>query len=230
VRSERVFGGDSKVLSGWGHGYLPIGAERFWTNALAELTIVPLIVLSSSNPARWIQKASVARYGEAGLLGLSAVLVTFLVFGLQPLPLSVFPAIFYAPLLVLLWVTARFGSGGLCLCLRVVALLAIGYAAHGREPFASASLRQNVLSLQILVCMIAVPLLFLSAYMTEARCAQDSLRQMAANLIAGQEQERTRIGRELHDDVNQRLAMLAVGMGQLQDNPAELESRIQELR
>jgi signal transduction histidine kinase len=218
------------VLSGWGHGYLPIGAERFWTNALAELTIVPIIVLAASNPVQRIHKASVARYCEAGLLGLSTVLVTFLIFGLQPLPLSAFPAIFYAPLLVLLWATARFGSGGLCLCLLVVALMAIGYALDGREPFASASLRQNVLSMQILLCMIAVPLLFLSAYMTEARCAQESLRHMAANLIAGQEQERTRIARELHDDVNQRLAMLAVGIGQLQDNPAELESRVQELQ
>jgi signal transduction histidine kinase len=49
-------------------------------------------------------------------------------------------------------------------------------------------------------------------------------------LIEAQEQERARIGRELHDDINQRLAMLAIELDQLQDNPAEVGSRLQELR
>jgi signal transduction histidine kinase len=49
-------------------------------------------------------------------------------------------------------------------------------------------------------------------------------------LIGAQEQERARIGRELHDDINQRLAMLAVELEHLQDNPAEVESRLHELR
>jgi signal transduction histidine kinase len=49
-------------------------------------------------------------------------------------------------------------------------------------------------------------------------------------LIESQEQERTRIGRELHDDINQRLAMLGMELEQLQDNPSELKSRVQELR
>ena len=44
------------------------------------------------------------------------------------------------------------------------------------------------------------------------------------------EQERTRIGRELHDDINQRLAMLAIELEQLQENPSESQSCVQELR
>ena len=53
---------------------------------------------------------------------------------------------------------------------------------------------------------------------------------MSRNLIESQEQERTRIGRELHDDINQRLAMLAIELEQLQENPSEIRSRVQELR
>ena len=45
-----------------------------------------------------------------------------------------------------------------------------------------------------------------------------------------QEQERARIGRELHDDINQRLAMLAIELEQLEDHPSEVHSRVQELR
>jgi signal transduction histidine kinase len=89
---------------------------------------------------------------------------------------------------------------------------------------------QNVLSLQILFCVVAVPLMFLSAVMAEARRTQDSMRRISGSLIEAQEQERHRIARELHDDINQRLAMLALELEQMQSNPSEVGSRLQELR
>jgi signal transduction histidine kinase len=89
---------------------------------------------------------------------------------------------------------------------------------------------QNVLSLQILFCVVAVPLMLLSAVMAEARRTQEALRRISGGLIEAQEQERRRIGRELHDDINQRLAMLAVELGQMNDSPSEVKSRLHELR
>jgi PAS domain S-box-containing protein len=65
---------------------------------------------------------------------------------------------------------------------------------------------------------------------TERKKAEEALAEMSRKLIAAQEQERARIARELHDDINQRLAILAIGLEQLQDNPAEVRSRVQELR
>jgi signal transduction histidine kinase len=53
---------------------------------------------------------------------------------------------------------------------------------------------------------------------------------MTRKLIDSQEQERSRIGRELHDDINQRLAMLSVEMEQLLENPSEIETRLQQFR
>ncbi|HXQ34506.1 MAG TPA: histidine kinase, partial [Anaerolineales bacterium] len=53
---------------------------------------------------------------------------------------------------------------------------------------------------------------------------------MSRKLIESQEQERARIGRELHDDISQRLAMLSLELEQLQENPSEVQSRVQELR
>jgi PAS domain S-box-containing protein len=64
---------------------------------------------------------------------------------------------------------------------------------------------------------------------TERKRAEEALSAVTRKLIGAQEQERARIGRELHDDINQRLAMLAVELEQLQDNP-EVGSRLQELR
>lgn len=72
---------------------------------------------------------------------------------------------------------------------------------------------------------------------TEQRTAQDQERQalkklqeLGRRLLASQEEERARIGRELHDDINQRLAMLSVELQGLEQNPVELQERVQELR
>ena len=65
---------------------------------------------------------------------------------------------------------------------------------------------------------------------TDQKAAQETLAGMTRKLIEAQEQERARIARELHDDINQRLAMLAVELEQLGDDPSEVESRVQELR
>jgi PAS domain S-box-containing protein len=68
------------------------------------------------------------------------------------------------------------------------------------------------------------------ADITDLKRAEESLADMTRKLIRAQEQERARIGRELHDDINQRLAMLSVELEQLQDNPSEWPDRVQEFR
>jgi PAS domain S-box-containing protein len=65
---------------------------------------------------------------------------------------------------------------------------------------------------------------------TRRKAMELAMSGMTRKLIEAQEQERTRIGRELHDDINQRLAMLALELEQLQRSPSEVESRVQELR
>jgi len=69
---------------------------------------------------------------------------------------------------------------------------------------------------------------------TERKRTEVALANLSRRLIETQEQERTRIARELHDDIGQRLALLTVGLAQLpQDSPevpAEVGSHIDELR
>jgi len=69
-----------------------------------------------------------------------------------------------------------------------------------------------------------------NADITERKRAEQTLAGMTRKLVQAQEQERARISRELHDDINQRLAMLALGLGQLRENPSEMQSRLEELR
>jgi PAS domain S-box-containing protein len=53
---------------------------------------------------------------------------------------------------------------------------------------------------------------------TKRKEAEEALSTINRRLIEAQEQERTRIARDLHDDINQRLAMLAIDIEELQQN------------
>ena len=53
---------------------------------------------------------------------------------------------------------------------------------------------------------------------TEHKLAEEALSNVSRKLIEAQERERTRIARELHDDVNQRIALLAIELDLLKQN------------
>jgi PAS domain S-box-containing protein len=69
---------------------------------------------------------------------------------------------------------------------------------------------------------------------TERKLAEEALAAMRRSLIEAQEQERTRIARDLHDDTNQRLALLAIAIEQLKrvlPNPTvEILDLVEKLR
>src|SRR5262249_54881803 len=68
---------------------------------------------------------------------------------------------------------------------------------------------------------------------TESRRAMELNRTLAGRLITSQEDERQRIARELHDDMAQRLSLLAVDLGTLarrvEPSPSELRERLATL-
>jgi PAS domain S-box-containing protein len=72
------------------------------------------------------------------------------------------------------------------------------------------------------------------ADVTDHKQAEEALSGMTRKLVEAQEQERTRIARELHDDISQRLALLAVELGEVQEDrpelPADILHRMHELR
>jgi PAS domain S-box-containing protein len=56
---------------------------------------------------------------------------------------------------------------------------------------------------------------------SEKRAIEEKLQHLASRLIQVQEEERQRIGRELHDDIGQRLSLLMIDMGDLRHTFAE---------
>lgn len=69
---------------------------------------------------------------------------------------------------------------------------------------------------------------------TDNKIAELAVATVSGRLIEAQEQERSRLARELHDDINQRLALLAIQLEQLRLNPPsprkELAKRIDDLQ
>lgn len=61
-----------------------------------------------------------------------------------------------------------------------------------------------------------------SVDVTERRRAEESTRDLTGRLITAQEEERARLARELHDDITQRLARLAIDVGRCEQGTPEL--------
>lgn len=58
---------------------------------------------------------------------------------------------------------------------------------------------------------------------TDRKLTAESLEELSGRLISAQEEERTRIARELHDDFSQRLALQGIGLAQLWKKMPESE-------
>jgi PAS domain S-box-containing protein len=80
-------------------------------------------------------------------------------------------------------------------------------------------------------------IIVISNDITDRRRSEETLRSVSARLIRAQEEERNRIARELHDGLNQKLAMLCVDLDQfgqtheglgIREEVSALSSRLQE--
>jgi len=67
---------------------------------------------------------------------------------------------------------------------------------------------------------------------TDQKLAQEALENVSGRLIEAQERERTRIARDLHDDICQRLAVLSMELEQANRNgsPPATKKRLEEIR
>jgi len=67
---------------------------------------------------------------------------------------------------------------------------------------------------------------------SERKRAEQALKDLAGRLIVAQEEERRRVARELHDDFNQRMALLSIELEQLGEKiekPLELRKTVQSI-
>jgi signal transduction histidine kinase len=218
------------VSSGWGMGYWRLATSRLFSNMLAELTFVPMIVIFAEGGYSWLRQAGWRLQAEAVVLAAGIILVGIMVFGSQHVAPGNIPALVYVPLPLLLWASLRFGLGGLSASLLGIALISTWSALHGRGPFVLPSMLENIQSLQVMLCVVAVPLMLLAAVVTDRWRAEESLRDISGRLINTQERERQRIAREIHDDIGQQLALVELGLEHAMDvSHSSLQSSLSQL-
>jgi signal transduction histidine kinase len=144
------------------------------------------------------------------------------------------PALLYSLVPFLLWATLRFGSNGAGDSVIVVAFFAIWGSAHGRGPFIGPDALQNVLSLQLFLLFAITPFMLLAVLVDERRQARFIEKELRGRLIFEQEKERSRIARDLHDDICQRLALLSMEIDHAtrlsSDSPETAQEKLQEIR
>jgi signal transduction histidine kinase len=172
-----------------------------------------------------------SRRVELGALVILLSGACFVIFGDLPLIPIRLHVLAFAVLPFVMWGAINFGLGGATLCVFLIASLATVLTAFGSGPFADNTPFVNAALLDVLFAVLAVSGLTLAAVIGERERAEtarehqkrveSALSSVNRKLIAAQEQERTRIGRELHDDIGQRLAMLSVKLAGLASNAPE---------
>ena len=63
---------------------------------------------------------------------------------------------------------------------------------------------------------------------TQRKLSEEALMAMSGRLITAQEEERTRIARELHDDLSQRMAVLQIGLEQFKQGMPDISSKAKQ--
>jgi len=160
-----------------GEPYWLVWRTRFCSNVVTELTVAPAILtLASTGPAS-IARASSRRRIEAVLLAASLLTVALVIFERRGADVewSRTPVVLLLPLL--LWAAVRFGPPGASLSLLTTALVALWASTQGRGPFTVLPAAESALGLQILLTVLAIPLLCLAALTTERRRVQEALAE-----------------------------------------------------
>lgn len=166
------------LATGWTSDFWLSWRQWMIAGIFPTVTIPPLIVLAArTRPGVWTAAAIVEPVLLIALLfGLGYVL-----FG-DAADAAGWPALFLMPLPLLLWAAVRLGVGGTSAALLALAA-AIIVRALGREgPFGAHSPIEDVVSLQVFLTTISIPLLLLAALVDERRRTAELLRQSEARM------------------------------------------------
>jgi len=196
------------VLSRRASGYWMPWTTRLSSNMISELIFVPIVVICGARRLSWFRTLTFGKSLEAILVVFGAVILSLRIFGTGNLISSV-PALICAPWVFLLWAALRFDLSVLSASLLAIALISIWNVMIGHDPLPRASMTENVLFLHFSLLVFTLPLVLLGGYVQDYRRALASLSATRNHLINWEEKERQLVGRELHNNIVQQLALIA---------------------
>ena len=164
-------------LVGFGEGaYWQLWRTRFFSNLLANLTLVPVIITWADDGLGRLRRAPLGRWVEGCVQAVGLLSVGFLVFNQAEAGSGTAPVLLYAPVPFLLWAAVRLGPIGTSTSLLALLLLAVWGAIHGMGPFVDGSPLNSALSIQLFLLVLSIPLLFLTAVIQERERSKAALR------------------------------------------------------
>lgn len=171
------------ALTRWGDNsfnYWLNWETRCVSNILAELTIGPALLLALTRVPTWKRDAVRQRWLEAALLTVALLVVGVVAFSGQIGWPGSATTLAYAVLPVLLWAAVRFGVCGTSFALLGLTVVATRSAAQGMGLYSAYSPAENVISLQLFLICISIPMLILAAVIEERQHALQALRTSEA--------------------------------------------------
>ena len=211
------WGASFTVSYGFGTQYWVEWRNLGVSNAVTTVVLMPAFLLGAHHLFVRRPSLSPPRVLEAAFVGACTVALGFLVFDKTPAGPSTSPALLYAPIPLLIWAALRFGLGGISVSMLIITFQAIWGTMRGHGPFLTQTPADNATALQLFLLVTATPLMLLAVVIEEERRTEHALRQsyeqnqdLGGRLINAQEDERARIARDLHDDLSQQLAGVAL--------------------
>jgi two-component system sensor kinase FixL len=165
------------VAIGWGQdGYWDLWNSRFYSNVLATLALVPLILTWLAGGAALLRTMTPKRRLEGAALLAGLLVVGLAVFDAPPSRFLPPAGLLYLPLPFLVWAALRFGPVGASTAFAGFAFLTILGASHGRGPFVAGAPPENALALQLFLALVGIMIVAFAAIMQERRNSEERLR------------------------------------------------------
>lgn len=219
----------------------PLGLKELvksWTSLVLAHSVAYLLVLPGFVAVLRIYRHPERRV-NAGKQHVALCLSLALALGIawvQPWPDPVMrPALALAATMLLMWSLLVFGTAGAFVALFCCTFLSMLISSFGFGPLVVDTQTRTTLAVQLWALSASALLLMLTPVAEQRQTAKLSLERayqrlsdLTQQMLRVQEEERARIARDLHDDINQSLASISIQLSALKrqtqpDWPAQVE-------
>ena len=207
------------------HAFWPAFGQWSLGDALASLVVTPTLLLWLSREYQGLRP----RLFEAIVWGTGFAFCLCYAVLFDESILAI-----YAPFPFLVWAALRLGAIGASSGLFLTTVFLIFGISRRQGPFFYL-IAHDMHFLQMFLAILALPIMFVAILFEERQQVEARLlksqeelnqnykriRDLTGRLIHTQEEERSRIARELHDGLAQQFTLLALGLDRLESMPAD---------